>query len=333
MRKQQLCDNEKSDTKLNRKDDEKRHKSNHRKHSHRNRSRERSASPKSYKKKHDSRCKDGKYNSRDQRHEQNHTRSKHDSRHRDERINREIKSNKYIQSSSSRERKEKSRNDKRTDDIDVADRNEERTMNKNSSHLRNKDTQKSRDVKIDNKSADTRSSNISNISTKTDSPIELQSAKIDNTLRSQSIIISQNVTVNNGSALIKNLPIVNPSALIGTTTKKIDLPSYYNPNAINVNKYADQAQKRKLLWSGKKEESGNCSKWNNAFNSDDKVASKFMRLMGIKQQSNAQDVNTTATVESKPKDILSNMEQQYEVARYATHISRGVGLGFGSQRP
>lgn len=67
---------------------------------------------------------------------------------------------------------------------------------------------------------------------------------------------------------------------------KIELPSYYNPNVINVNKYVDQMEKRKRIWSSKKEEPVKTevvNKWGNAFNTDDKVASKFMRLMGIKE--------------------------------------------------
>ena len=39
-----------------------------------------------------------------------------------------------------------------------------------------------------------------------------------------------------------------------------------------------------------------------------------------------------ATAAAKPTDeLFSTMEQQYEVARQVTHISRGVGLGFGSR--
>lgn len=63
------------------------------------------------------------------------------------------------------------------------------------------------------------------------------------------------------------------------------LPSYYNPGAINPSKYADQVQKRKLLWSNKKTEQEQTAKWEGAKFSQDqdgKVASKFMRLMGIK---------------------------------------------------
>jgi hypothetical protein len=67
---------------------------------------------------------------------------------------------------------------------------------------------------------------------------------------------------------------------------KIELPAYYNPNVINVNKFAEQQQKRKLLWSGKKEEPAkDAAKWGGAKfaqDTDGAKASKFMRLMGIK---------------------------------------------------
>lgn len=58
------------------------------------------------------------------------------------------------------------------------------------------------------------------------------------------------------------------------------------------------------------------------------MASKFKRLMGIKGQT---DANTSTTdVLKKQEEMFSSMEQQYEVARTATHTMRGVGLGFGS---
>lgn len=67
---------------------------------------------------------------------------------------------------------------------------------------------------------------------------------------------------------------------------KIELPAYYNPNVINVNKFAEQQKKRKLIWSGKKEEPAkDAAKWGGAKfaqDSDGTKASKFMRLMGIK---------------------------------------------------
>lgn len=66
---------------------------------------------------------------------------------------------------------------------------------------------------------------------------------------------------------------------------KIELPAYYNPNVINVNKFAEQQKKRKLLWSGKKDEPVDAAKWGGAKfaqDNDGTKASKFMRLMGIK---------------------------------------------------
>lgn len=131
---------------------------------------------------------------------------------------------------------------------------------------------------------------------------------------------------------------------------KVELPAYYNPNVINVNKFAEQQQKRKLIWSGKKEEAAKDSaKWGTAKFSQDNdgsKASKFMRLMGIKDgknekfsqsHENSDNFSITApkpeaSAAAKPSDdLFSNMEQQYEVARQVTHISRGVGLGFGSR--
>lgn len=117
----------------------------------------------------------------------------------------------------------------------------------------------------------------------------------------------------------------------------VEIPAYYNPNAINVTKYAEQIQKRKLLWSGKKAEpAAATSTWNKATFSQDtdgKVASKFMRLMGIKDGQPAPQPEATGESDlDKQKKLFSTMEQQYEVARQVTHTMRGVGLGFGSQR-
>lgn len=115
----------------------------------------------------------------------------------------------------------------------------------------------------------------------------------------------------------------------------VAIPAYYNPNAINVTKYAEQIQKRKLLWSGKKAEPAPAtSTWNKATFSQDtdgKVASKFMRLMGIKDGQAAAPPETAENDLDKQKKLFSTMEQQYEVARQVTHTMRGVGLGFGSQ--
>lgn len=86
-------------------------------------------------------------------------------------------------------------------------------------------------------------------------------------------------------------PQKSPMISLGTavqqpTEPKIELPAYYNPNVINVNKFAEQQKKRKLIWSGKKDEPAkDAAKWGGAKfaqDSDGTKASKFMRLMGIK---------------------------------------------------
>ncbi|XP_012156450.1 arginine/serine-rich coiled-coil protein 2 isoform X2 [Ceratitis capitata] len=137
-------------------------------------------------------------------------------------------------------------------------------------------------------------------------------------------------------------PVATCSKSSGSEPAVIHLPSYYNPNVINPNKYAEQVQKRKLLWGAKKVED-TAAKWGNAQfsqDSDGKVASKFMRLMGIKgaaqPKSDGEEVEQKATPSVAPdvktrEVMFSNMEQQYEVARQATHTMRGVGLGFSSQ--
>jgi len=131
-------------------------------------------------------------------------------------------------------------------------------------------------------------------------------------------------------------PQKSPMISLGSTSKppepNIELPAYYNPNVINVTKFAEQQKKRKLIWSGKKDEppKNAVAKWGGAKFSQDTdgtKASKFMRLMGIKDVPKPE-----ATAAPKPSDeLFSTMEQQYEVARQVTHISRGVGLGFGSR--
>uniref|UniRef100_A0A182S5R8 SMAP domain-containing protein n=1 Tax=Anopheles maculatus TaxID=74869 RepID=A0A182S5R8_9DIPT len=154
----------------------------------------------------------------------------------------------------------------------------------------------------------------------------------------------------------------------------VPLPSYYNPGVVNPVRYADQVQKRKLLWSHKttesKEVSSNISKWEQAKfaqDTDGRVASKFLRLMGVKDPKPGEEASSppstaagasslTAAARAggsaggmagaggtsnggkapgdsikKQEELFSTMEQQYEVARQVTHTMRGVGLGFSSQ--
>ncbi|EDX17980.1 GD17213 [Drosophila simulans] len=153
---------------------------------------------------------------------------------------------------------------------------------------------------------------------------------------------------------LMSLELSTPAAA-APVAEPIQLPSYYNPSIINANRYAEQQQKRKLLWGSKKSENS-ANKWGNAHfsqDSDGKVASKFMRLMGIKNagtsgngDDRAESTNGSAAGEGNravrgaapsgaaggtkvPTDVqqrqrmFSNMEQQYEMARVRhTHDAR-----------
>ncbi|XP_025412069.1 arginine/serine-rich coiled-coil protein 2-like isoform X2 [Sipha flava] len=133
----------------------------------------------------------------------------------------------------------------------------------------------------------------------------------------------------------------------------IELPSYYNPVAVNPNKYAEQIQKRKLLWGNKQnndvvkqvEESKpavaainkTATIWQSTKfgDQDGKVTAKFKRLMGIKDNEKGVDGPTSQQGQSKDiikkqEEMFNSMESQYEVARMATHTHRGLGLGFGT---
>ncbi|CAH0548571.1 unnamed protein product [Brassicogethes aeneus] len=121
-------------------------------------------------------------------------------------------------------------------------------------------------------------------------------------------------------------------------------------------RFRDQIERRKMLWQ-KKSESDKISPeppkgvvhaptnacalggggsratkvWETttfAQDTDGKVASKFKRLMGIRNESEGQQ--NPSDILKKQEEMFSSMEQQYEVARTATHTMRGVGLGFGS---
>lgn len=89
-----------------------------------------------------------------------------------------------------------------------------------------------------------------------------------------------------GSASMTISPLPNQSSEPPKVEPKIELPSYYNPSVINVTKFADQQKKRKLLWSGKKDEANEAAKWASSVkfsqDTDGTKANKFMRLMGIK---------------------------------------------------
>lgn len=138
----------------------------------------------------------------------------------------------------------------------------------------------------------------------------------------------------------------------------IQLPSYYNPMAVNPTKYAEQIQKRRLLWGNKGKETqpttatkevngsaapdakGSGTIWKGATfggDQDGKMTAKFQRLMGMKNAgpapaNNEPKVGGTDLIK-KQEEMFNSMESQYEVARLATHSHRGLGLGFGTFQP
>ncbi|XP_067015170.1 arginine/serine-rich coiled-coil protein 2 isoform X2 [Anabrus simplex] len=137
----------------------------------------------------------------------------------------------------------------------------------------------------------------------------------------------------------------------------IELPKYYNPAAMNPARYAEQMQKRKLLWGNKSTKTETATvdtskpaapasnnKWEGttfAQDQDGRMTAKFKRLMGIKDPapsggaSSSGGANGTQNPEGsdilkKQEELFNSMEMQYEVARVATHTHRGLGLGFGT---
>lgn len=141
------------------------------------------------------------------------------------------------------------------------------------------------------------------------------------------------------------------------TAPVMDLSNFTAPILVSA-RYTEQMQKRKLLWSNKKVGSAatttttipdtqaanpppiptTTNKWEMtkfSQDSDGKVASKFLRLMGMKDAPKpveTSDSSSAPDVIKKQNEMFSTMEHQYEVARQVTHTMRGMGLGFGSQQ-
>lgn len=114
--------------------------------------------------------------------------------------------------------------------------------------------------------------------------------------------------------------------------------SNFTSSVLTNAKYTEQMQKKKLIWGAKKAtpEVSTNNKWEAAKfsqDSDGKMASKFLRLMGMKNAPAAAQTapETDDASVQKREQMFTSMEQQYEIARQVTHTMRGVGLGFGSQ--
>ncbi|XP_037039801.1 arginine/serine-rich coiled-coil protein 2-like isoform X2 [Bradysia coprophila] len=136
---------------------------------------------------------------------------------------------------------------------------------------------------------------------------------------------------------------ITPAPTTTTTATTTIVAATAPPNLISPllasARYTEQMQKRKLLWGNKKVE-GEQQTTNNRWeqtkfsqDSDGKMATKFLRLMGMKDAPKVAEDETQKAPDSikKQTEMLSTMEQQYEVARQMTHTMRGMGLGFGTQ--
>ncbi|ESO10595.1 hypothetical protein HELRODRAFT_167096 [Helobdella robusta] len=139
----------------------------------------------------------------------------------------------------------------------------------------------------------------------------------------------------------------------------VAVPKYYNPSAVNPLKYAEQLKKRKMLWSkGKEADAATATaaekvekeaevkpdiksqlQWSGtSFSADDdgRMAAKFKKLMGIKQDGSSTlpaNVDVTKLSEEqrkKQEELFQQLDREYEFARMATHTCRGVGFGFAS---
>ncbi|CAH1232382.1 RSRC2 [Branchiostoma lanceolatum] len=120
----------------------------------------------------------------------------------------------------------------------------------------------------------------------------------------------------------------------------IQVPSYYNPTAVNPMKYAEQMQKRKLLWAGKKEKKEGDAPagtvWDKTKFHDEATQAKFRRLMGIHGEASGSGESHAPVegpdIQQEQEKLFRSLEAQYELARGTTHTQKGVGLGFSSAR-
>lgn len=131
------------------------------------------------------------------------------------------------------------------------------------------------------------------------------------------------------------------------TNLNVNLTNFTSSVLTNA-KYTEQMQKKKLIWGSKKAATTNIDTTNNKWESakfsqdqDGKVASKFLRLMGMKNvptsagetsgDDHPDSANEVDATIKKREQMFSSMEHQYEVARQATHTMRGMGFGFGNK--
>lgn len=81
------------------------------------------------------------------------------------------------------------------------------------------------------------------------------------------------------------------------------------------------------------------TQWKSAFISEDdgKTASKFLKLMGMKnsegsvEKAGNEDMQKMSEEQRrKQQELFQRLDQEYQFARMTTHTQRGVGLGFST---
>ena len=124
----------------------------------------------------------------------------------------------------------------------------------------------------------------------------------------------------------------------------VEMPKYYKAGAINPMSYAEQVQKRKMLWkkpgSGEEEEKPvqkeeaasvtSFNKWEATNFGDDKANEKFRRLMGIKAAPKPEELKVADAPGKDSERIMNDLQKNYDQARQQTHRNRGIGLGFSN---
>ena len=128
----------------------------------------------------------------------------------------------------------------------------------------------------------------------------------------------------------------------------VEMPKYYKAGAINPVSYAEQVQKRKLMWkkpgatadesatkeadksSSSKGVAASFNKWEATNFGSEEANSKFRRLMGIKNASKPEEMDLKDAPGKNSAKLMDDLERGYEQARQQTHRNRGIGLGFSS---
>jgi len=124
----------------------------------------------------------------------------------------------------------------------------------------------------------------------------------------------------------------------------VEMPKYYKAGAINPVSYAEQVQKRKMMWkkqtvpaaateekkSEEKTATPSFNKWEATNFGNEEANSKFRRLMGIKSTAKPEEIETADAPGKNSAKLMSDLERGYEQARQQTHRNRGIGLGFSS---